>query len=83
MAPAGNADNLRNRVRIIRAQQGLTQEELGAAVGLTRQSIIAIEKGRFTPSIHTALKLAAVLGTLVDELFWLAIEQEQEDDDET
>jgi putative transcriptional regulator len=40
-------------------------------VGLTRQSIIAIEKGRFTPSIHTALMLAAALNTTVDDLFWI------------
>jgi DNA-binding XRE family transcriptional regulator len=40
---------------------------------LTRQSIIAIEKGRFTPSIHTALMLAIALGVAVDELFWLSV----------
>jgi putative transcriptional regulator len=40
-------------------------------VGLTRQSIIAIEKGRFTPSIHSVLLLARALEASVDELFWL------------
>ncbi len=69
--PAGNARNVRNRVRDLRLERGLTQEQLGQAVGLTRQSIIAIEKGRFTPSIHTALVLARELGTTVDGLFWL------------
>jgi putative transcriptional regulator len=49
----------------------MTQEELGRTVGLTRQSILAIEKGRFTPSIHSALVLARALGTCVDRLFWL------------
>jgi putative transcriptional regulator len=49
----------------------LTQEALGEAVGLTRQSIIAIEKGRFTPSIHSVLMLARVLDTPPGELFWL------------
>ena len=71
MAPAGNSPALRNRVRETREELGLTQEELGQAVGLSRQSIIAIEKGRFTPSIHTALSLAAALRTRADELFWL------------
>ncbi len=71
MSPAGNADNLHNRVRELRSERGLTQADLGEIVGLTRQSIIAIEKGRFTPSIHTALMLAAALNTTVDELFWI------------
>ena len=80
MSPAGNADNVRNRVREVRAERGLTQEALGQRVGLTRQSIIAIEKGRFTPSIHTALMLAGMLGVSVEELFWLV---DNEDRDET
>ena len=80
MSPAGNADNVRNRVREVRAERGLTQEALGQRVGLTRQSIIAIEKGRFTPSIHTALMLAGMLGVSVEELFWLV---DNEDKDET
>jgi putative transcriptional regulator len=71
MSPAGNAPNLANRVRERRTKCGLTQEVLGLTVGLTRQSVIAIEQGRFTPSVHTALRLAAALGTTVDELFWL------------
>lgn len=71
MSPAGNAPDVENAVRSFRTQQGLTQEELGQKVGVTRQSIIAIEKGRFTPSIQTALRLAGALETAVDALFWL------------
>ena len=71
MSPAGNADDVQNRVREMRTGQGQTQEQLADAVSLTRQSIIAIEKGRFTPSIQTALRLARALGTTVDRLFWL------------
>ncbi|MFN2148369.1 MAG: helix-turn-helix transcriptional regulator [Anaerolineales bacterium] len=71
MSPAGNASNLSNRVRELREGAGLTQEALGDLVGLTRQSIIAIEKGRFTPSVHTALMLAMALKTSVGILFWL------------
>ncbi len=71
MSPAGNERSLRNRVREQRTGLGLTQEQLGQAVSLTRQSIIAIEQGRFTPSVHTALMLAAVLNTSVDGLFWI------------
>jgi putative transcriptional regulator len=72
MSPAGNADNVENRVREVRMRRGLTQAELGQAVGLTRQSIIAIEKGRFTPSIHSVLMLARALEVPVGELFWLS-----------
>jgi putative transcriptional regulator len=71
MAPAGNVEELQNNVLNIRRDLGLTQEELGKQVGLTRQSIIAIEKGRFTPSVATALLLANALDTTVDNLFWL------------
>lgn len=71
MSPAGNAPNVANSVRKFRKRLGLTQEELGARVDLTRQSIIAIEKGRFTPSIHSVLMLARALQAPVDELFWL------------
>lgn len=54
----------------------MTQEALGLLVGLTRQSIIAIEKGRFTPSIQTALRLARALDTNVDRLFWLSKDEQ-------
>ncbi len=68
---------LHNRLRDRRIERGLTQEELGQAAGLTRQSIIAIEKGRFTPSIHTALILASALDVQVDDLFWLGNPDEE------
>ena len=71
MSPAGNKNNIANKLRVVRTEKRLTQEMLGGMVGLTRQSIIAIEKGRFTPSIHTALMLARALETPIEELFWL------------
>ncbi len=78
MAPAGNSSQVRNQVRELRLEQRLTQEALGEAVGLTRQSILAIEKGRFTPSIHTALMLAQALGVSIEQVFWLAKEDNKE-----
>jgi putative transcriptional regulator len=62
---------LRNRLKEIRLKKGYTQERLGEAVDVTRQSIIAIEKGRFRPSVELALRLALVLESDVDEIFWL------------
>lgn len=52
-----------------RTKAGLTQEELGKAVGVTRQTIIAIEKGNYAPSVALALMLAKVLKVPVEKLF--------------
>lgn len=62
---------LRNQLKMRRREAGLTQAHLAQAVGVTRQSIIAIEKGKYKPSIELALKLAQVLSCPVEELFWL------------
>jgi len=51
---------------------GWTQEDLGRAVGVTRQTILAIEKGGYEPSVRLALELARALAVPVDDLFWLA-----------
>jgi len=71
MSPYGGKQKLKNSVKEIREAAGLTQEELAAAVNLSRQSIIAIEKGRFTPSVLSALTIAEVLNVSVEELFQL------------
>jgi putative transcriptional regulator len=60
-----------NQVQHQRKARQLTQEALGQQVGLTRQSINAIERGRFVPSVQTALLLARALDMRVDDLFWL------------
>jgi len=49
----------------------MTQEELGARAGVTRQTIISIEKGNYNPSVGMALRLAAVFGVTVEDLFQL------------
>jgi putative transcriptional regulator len=63
--------DVENWIRETRTRCNLTQEELALRVGVTRQTIIAIEKGNYTPSVMLALKLAQVLGGSVDDLFWL------------
>ncbi len=60
-----------NRVRDIRTDLGMTQEQLAELVSVARQSIISIEKGRFIPTIETALRLSSALGVPVERLFWL------------
>lgn len=63
--------NLGCRLRELRQDRGLTQQALGEAVGVTRQSIISIEQGRYAPSVRLALQLARVLEVRVEDVFWL------------
>ena len=77
MSPYGNKPDLSNSVRMHREKMGLTQEELASMTKLSRQSIISIEKGRFTPSVHTALMLAEALQMNVEELFQIEKENEE------
>ncbi|MHC9510856.1 helix-turn-helix transcriptional regulator [Kangiella sp. M94] len=59
-----------NKVRELREQaSGLTQAELGDAVGVTRQTIAAIEQRRYSPSLETAFKIANVFGVGIEEVF--------------
>ncbi|MBP6979869.1 helix-turn-helix transcriptional regulator [Candidatus Curtissbacteria bacterium] len=52
-----------------RLKRNITQEELGKAVGVTRQTIIAIEKGNYTPSVLLAIKIANFFKTSVESIF--------------
>lgn len=54
----------------MRTKKGMTQEDLAEAVGVTRQTVIAIEKGNYTPSVALALALAQVFSSSVEKLFW-------------
>jgi len=66
---------LNNRLREIRLQSQFTQEALAQRVGVTRQTIISIEKGKFVPSVKLALELAQALDRPLDEIFWLGASQ--------
>jgi len=63
--------DVENSVREQRLRLGMTQEDLAKAVGVSRQSIISIEKGRYVPSLLLALKMAGVFGCATDDLFRL------------
>lgn len=63
--------NLQNQLKEIRRKRGLTQENLAKMVGVTRQTIIAVEKARFVPSVKLALELAHALEIPFDQVFWL------------
>ena len=62
---------IQSHVREHRLRAGLTQEELAARIGVTRQTVLSMEKGNYTPSVALALRLAAVLGATVEGLFHL------------
>jgi putative transcriptional regulator len=64
-------EEVRNRIRDFRLAHGLTQDELAHAVGVSRQSIISIERGRYTPSLFLALRFADFFRCTTDELFSL------------
>jgi putative transcriptional regulator len=66
---------LRNHVKQHRARLDLTQEDLARRVGVRRQTILAVEKGRFVPSALLAFQLARALGMPVAELFELDEEE--------
>ena len=62
---------LKNRVKELRARLDLRQSDLAREIGVTRQTILAIEKGQLNPSINIALKAARVLREPVDYIFYL------------
>ena len=58
------------RLKSARAAQDLSQQQLADAVGGSRQTISAIEKGDYNPTIRLCLAICKVLGKTLDELFW-------------
>jgi len=61
---------LHNSVHTLRLAKNITQQELGDVVGVTRQTIIAIEKGNYTPSIALAIKIAHYFDTSIETIFY-------------
>jgi putative transcriptional regulator len=62
---------LYNRLKELRARHNLTQEQLADAVGVTRQTIISIEGGDYSPSLFLALRIVRRLQVSLEEVFWL------------
>jgi len=68
---------VRNHVRRHRLQlDGMTQQDLADRVGVTRQTILSIERGRYNPSVGLALRLAAAFGVPVEALFTIDREED-------
>jgi putative transcriptional regulator len=62
---------IQNRVKELRTARGWTQEQLGEAVGVSRQSINSIERDRYVPSLELALTFARIFQCATDEIFRL------------
>ena len=67
--------SLRNNIKVYRAMEDWTQEELARRVGVTRKTINTIENGKYVPSTYLALKIAAAFGAKVEDLFQLDDEE--------
>ena len=61
---------MKNRLKVLRAERDWTQADLARALDVSRQTVIAIEKGKFDPSLPLAFKMAAVFGLAIEEIFF-------------
>ena len=67
----------KNRVKLARVENDLTQAQLAEKAGVTRQTIGLIEAGRFNPSLKLCMAIAKVLNKTLDDLFWIEEEEER------
>ncbi len=69
MSPKTPRLKVSNRLRVLRAEEGLTQEQLASDVGVTRVTINCVERGEYLPSLELGLLLARRFGRTVEEVF--------------
>jgi putative transcriptional regulator len=60
---------VRTKLKVYRAMHNLTQEELATAIGVTRQTVIAMEKGKYNPSLELAFKIARYFKVTIEDVF--------------
>jgi putative transcriptional regulator len=60
---------IRNQIRELRAAREMTQQQLADHVGITRQTVIAMEQDKYSPSLETAFKVALALGVTLEQCF--------------
>ncbi len=60
---------MKSRLKVLRLIHGMTQEELARKLGVTRQTVIAIEKGKYDPSLKLAFKIAKLFDTKIEDIF--------------
>ncbi|MGA7626900.1 MAG: helix-turn-helix transcriptional regulator [Methanoregula sp.] len=66
---SGNGRLMKNKIKVYRAMQDLTQEDLAKAIGVTRQTILAIEKGKYIPSLDLAFRISRYFKVNIEEVF--------------
>ncbi len=67
-------EQIQNSINKLRTEAGLTQQAFAEKIGITRQTVIAMERGGYTPSVLLALKMAKFFKRPVEELFFLSYE---------
>ena len=65
----GSGRAMKNRIKVFRAMHDLTQDALAQQLGVTRQTILAIEKGKYDPSLELAFKIARYFNVSIEEVF--------------
>ncbi len=60
---------MQNRIKEFRQKHGITQEEFSDKVGVSRQTIVALEKGKYNPSVVLACRIAQLFNTVVEDIF--------------
>jgi putative transcriptional regulator len=60
---------MKNKIKVYRAMHNLTQDALANALQVTRQTILAIEKGKYDPSLELAFKIARYFGVSIEDIF--------------
>lgn len=60
---------MQNRLEILRKERGIRQEDLAQALGVSRQTVISLEKGKYNPSLTLAFKLARYFGLTIEDIF--------------
>lgn len=64
-----NGKSMKNKIKVYRAMHDLTQEDLAQAIGVTRQTILAIEKEKYVPSLDLAFKISRYFKVNIEEVF--------------
>ncbi|OPX64412.1 MULTISPECIES: helix-turn-helix transcriptional regulator [unclassified Methanoregula] len=60
---------MKNKIKVFRAMHDMTQEDLAQAIGVTRQTILAIEKGKYVPSLDLAFRIARTFNVTIEDVF--------------
>ena len=74
--PVDNRRRIHNRIVVLRAERGMSQKDLAEQLGVSRQTIISLEKNRYNPSLKLAFDIAVLFGVELQEVFQYEMEKE-------